>query len=171
MWILNLFFLFSLIKESCYNTWTSIKTNRTFLKESKLSEKQNFLKIHLAIRTVNSCENFCLIMAKAQNLTTAPDILTAIQKTQVKIRHSHEESHAAGYGVDMDECYPGLYIGDLWVYYQCAVSWPSLPPFFSWGRGKIYREWKNWGVLCQRGVTHHQQTDFELVSDSASRGV
>ncbi|XP_045130630.1 dual specificity protein phosphatase 3-like isoform X2 [Portunus trituberculatus] len=52
-------------------------------------------------------------MAKAQPMTTSQDILTTIQKTQVKIRSSHEEYHAAGYGLDMDECYPGLYIGDL----------------------------------------------------------
>ena len=54
-------------------------------------------------------------MAKAQNPTTPRDILTAIQRTQVKTKTSHEESYAAGFGADMDECYPGLYIGDLWV--------------------------------------------------------
>ncbi|XP_050727602.1 dual specificity protein phosphatase 3-like [Eriocheir sinensis] len=52
-------------------------------------------------------------MANAQETTTARDILTAIQKTQVKIRPSPESSHAAGLGISMDECYPGIYIGDL----------------------------------------------------------
>ena len=57
-------------------------------------------------------------MAKAQSITTAPNILTAIQKTQVKIKKpSPKESRAAEFDVDMDECYPGLYIGDLWVSY------------------------------------------------------
>lgn len=65
-------------------------------------------------------------MAKAQNSTTPRDILTAIQRTQVKTKTNHEESYTAGFGVDMDECYPGLYIGDLWVWYQRVVSLPSF---------------------------------------------
>lgn len=52
-------------------------------------------------------------MAKAQHMTTGRDILTAIQKTPVKTKSSLDESYAPGYDPDMDECYPGLYIGGL----------------------------------------------------------
>ncbi|KAG0711822.1 Dual specificity protein phosphatase 3 [Chionoecetes opilio] len=76
-------------------------------------------------------------MANAPPTTTGQDILAAIQRTQVKNKPSHE-CHAPGFGLDMDECHPGLYIGDL-------VGKATRPP-----AGAA----KNKAYLQKMGITH-----------------
>ncbi|XP_045614782.1 dual specificity protein phosphatase 3 [Procambarus clarkii] len=54
-------------------------------------------------------------MADSSKLTTCKDILRAIQQIQPVYRplSGYEEKISSAFGVCMDECYPGLYIGDL----------------------------------------------------------
>ncbi|KAG7153896.1 dual specificity protein phosphatase 3-like [Homarus americanus] len=54
-------------------------------------------------------------MANPARPTITKDLLMAIQQTQpdIKTLSGYEEKFSFGFGVSMNECYPGLYIGDL----------------------------------------------------------
>lgn len=57
--------------------------------------------------------------------TTAQDILRAVQSTETEYKPlpgTKEKEVMSRFGLCMDECYPGLYIGDMWVQYIWYLS-------------------------------------------------